>query len=656
MEFKAQILKKLSSLPQSLDILHHVIDNWILFQRKSFEHYDDTGDPYISQIFLIEISTGRYIHRSQGQKVDQGTSLDLDVLASKLAHVFNDTKPCRGFPLQNDMDTSEFLMVLNYPYQRQASKECQFYFDVSSVKNESDHDDTFHFLGLCGPCQETWQDIDPVIMKIEDYPSLGINASEDLMSSQSSFKIDEEDSSNPTLVNFDYEVLNANEEDLWSSTDRNTKSVVDSGIIGEDETSSTQKPNYEVTSMDEEASKGRRYTCKCCSLHFDTPAELLRHRRVQKLKRRAQRKVGCLDCDNSDIVTFKQLADHVAKEHPDKLEEYEVYQPKDQDPSVMKEPLKCIICDFMNNGGVSNFRHRELYHDLGSHVCNECQEPNLTYYDLMIHNYQKHHKPTEYLRPSLFGLDIITQADGKIQFKKMSKSQCSLCSKVYKKDYGLITHMRCQHSWGMFNCSPCGESCHYSKDLSAHVLQFHGENPVIKCPNCLQDFTLKENYDVFNTHYETCLLHIQSERKHKSPIGQVTKHQDPFQCDICGKSYSVKRNLDLHMDAHQGILRFKCAYCEFGTNHKHVIEDHEGSHLAKRALTDGTSRDLLHQCEQCGKQLRSAKLLKRHVRVVHEGKKPSFQCKDCGEFFKHFVALYKHKKYSHGFVSKSKHI
>ncbi|TRY64243.1 hypothetical protein TCAL_14331 [Tigriopus californicus] len=646
MEFRAQILKKLTSLPQSLNILHNVIDNWILFQRNTFDHLDDTGDPYISQIFLIEISSGRYIHRSQGQKVDQGKTLDLDVLTSKLTHVFLGTKPCPGFPVQHHMEQSDSVMILDYPYPRQASRECQFYFNAH-IKSESGHDAT-EDSASCSPCQEAWQDInskgacmieaDP----LQDSTTIKLHPTPPMA---------EED--NPSLMDFDYEVLNTTPGDLWSD---------ENAVLTSSKRSSNQdlepliESKLEVLSDQETRGKGRVYKCKCCSHDFRTSAELARHRRARKMKKRAQRKVGCLECDNKNIVTFRQLVDHVAKDHPDKLEEYAEYLPKNQDPALMKDPLKCIICDFMNNGSVLNFKHRELYHEMGSYVCGKCQEPNRTYYDLMIHNYQKHRMPTDFLPPSLYGLKRITLSGGKIQYKKTPMSKCHLCPKMYKNDHGLINHMRGQHQWGMFNCNPCEESCHFARDFSTHALQFHGDNPEIKCPNCLQEFDLKADPELFNVHYQTCFLLIHTEGNQNLSLKQLSQNRGVFQCDICGRNFNVKRNLEIHMDAHQGIFRFLCSFCDFGSNQKSTMEDHELMHVTNQALADGKIKDVLHQCEQCGKQLRSAKLLKRHLRIVHEGKKPTFRCKDCGEFFKHFVALYKHKKYSHGFVSKSKHI
>ncbi|TRY62791.1 hypothetical protein TCAL_12063, partial [Tigriopus californicus] len=622
MVLNSNVLHRLKSSAICSQLAPLVIDNWILFQRKTFDHFDENGDPYISQVFLVEISTGRYIHRAQGHKVDQGTTLDPDVLENKLMHVFLSTKPCSGFPLSTEKFLPESMTVIDYPYRREVSKECQFY--VQGFKLEPGDEESKSEPGsCCAPCLEASNQTPFVSVHVEG------DANNDelvpVLESRKSLTLNERKPHMTEFMEFDSEMLETDIDDLWPAKD-------DSIPIEE------AKPNDNV----EVSKKG--YKCTNCSQVFETHSQLRSHRWKRNLKQRNNRKVGCLECNDTKIVTFKHLRDHVALKHPDKLGEYQSILPEEPDANSMKHPLKCSLCNWINNGTVLTFRHRELYHELGNHVCGDCQEPNLTYYDLMIHNYKKHFKATKPLALATHGLDMVIK-DGKVQVVK-TKIVCPMCLKEYKNDYGMIDHLRKHHSWGMFNCESCGEACHFAKDISAHMIQFHGDNPELKCPTCFKDFNLNEDPELFNAHYKTC---YQIFRKGES--------RSSFQCHVCGKQYLVKRNLDLHMNIHQGILPFKCTYCAFGTIHKSVLKDHERSHLAKRALKDGTStKSVLHQCEQCGKQMKSVKLLKRHVRVVHEGRKQSFECKDCGEIFKHYVALYKHKKHSHGFVSNYKHI
>ncbi|TRY62713.1 hypothetical protein TCAL_12905 [Tigriopus californicus] len=642
MDFVSTLLAKLDSPKHSssLNLLHLVVQNWIIFQRNTFDYTDENGNPFISQVFLIEISTGRYIHRSQGQQVDQGTSLDIDQLECKLTEVFCATKACQGFPIHDLAIVSRASKIVEYPYRRRVSKSCQFYLKSPHLKLEQGEGRDEEQLLACPSCLEAWQenvakrakfdqgtdmDYEPVPkhdVKLDDNEYDDQEASEDLM-----------DYDPDTLDKF-AEEEDEDEEDDWPLKPEPRRKKKKKSV--------TESPNRKASAAKMRAVEGggKIYNCSHCSQTFSSRALIMRHQRELKWKRRNQRKVGCLECQDPEIVTFKRLGEHMAKMHPDKLKVYQKYIPTEKDNAVMKQPRKCSKCDLISNGSVMYFRHREIYHDLGDYRCQDCQEPCMTYYDLMIHNYQKHTKATEYIEPSSFGLETIVHDDGKIGYKK-TQLMCQICLKLYKKECGLLVHMRTKHAWGMFDCKSCEESCHYSKDISAHMVQFHPDNPEIKCPNCLEVFQLKENPDNFNAHYQTCF--------------PSTNQKGAYQCQYCGKEYTVKHTLDAHIKMHQGIILYKCSYCDYGSNHKAVLLDHEKMHLWRQGLTNSSSDLILtHQCDQCGKQFGSRSLINRHVRVVHDGIKPTFACKECGQFLKNSAALYKHRREKHGFVPKSK--
>lgn len=608
MEFTQKLLNKLSNQQTSLSIIHLNIENWILFQRNTFDYLDDTGDPYICQIFLIEISTGRYIHRSQGQNVDHGTTLDLDILASKLTQVFLGTKPCHGFPVQKDPSVSNSLVILDYPFQRFASKDCQFYCNTPETKPES-NEGCIQPFSRCLACQD-----------IFDHESFASFDTHDFL------KMDEESLAKSMID------LGEEDEDIWLNQKVMVMDSEKSTI-----TNKRQRKGAKLKGSHQEFWK--EFKCKCCSKTFSTQSELTCHARKRKQEERAKRKVGCRECDQSDIVTFAQLARHVAKNHPNLLETYQVFFPKEENLNVMKEPMKCSVCDMTNNGSALSHRHREIYHDLGDYSCRECQEPCLTYYDLIVHNYQKHGKTTDHIAPSSTSLKTIVHDDGKIEYKK-SKITCQVCLKTYSGSLGFVAHMRTKHSWGIFNCKPCGGSCHFAKDISAHVLNFHKDNPEIECPNCQKKICLTKDPSTFVVHFQKC--------------APVPADKGPFQCQFCGKEYTCKISLDAHIKMHQGIIKFKCQYCDFGSNHRNVWVTHEKMHLRKLGLSEESEDDKqTHQCDICGKQLANRLQVNQHIRSMHKGYKRTFQCKKCGEFFKYSAALYKHKKEKHGYVPKS---
>ncbi|TRY62712.1 hypothetical protein TCAL_12904 [Tigriopus californicus] len=627
MDFVTGILEHLESPQQSLNLHHLVIQNWIVFQRNTFDYIDEEGDPFISQMFLIEASTGRYIHRAQGQKVDHGVTLDIGLLLSKLSDVFSASRACQGFPIHDvaiDMQTSK---VLDYPYKRRVSKDCQFVFHVPSLKPDEDETHARDSVSTCPSCLEAWQDIEAKKESFHKAPGL----------------LPDVEESNPIGLKNGDEEMDRNDEsgeglDELGPMDCETGPLEDSDDLWAVKTRAKRRSRVkkieetiEDKMFDDVNNVGKIWRCSYCSESFKSQAMLKKHRIEREQKRR---KVGCLECrDNSEIITFKQLVEHVTRVHPDKLDQYRKYFPLDQNVEKMNDPRQCSTCNYVSNGSVMNYRHRELHHELGDYRCEPCGVPLLTYYDLMIHNYQKHEKAMEYIQPSSFALEVITHKDGKVEYKK-TQHLCPLCPKVYQKKTALFRHMRSKHSWGMFDCKACRESCHFTRDISAHMVHFHSEDPTIKCPNCLEVFSLKQDPQLFNTHYQTCV--------------PGTYQKGSFQCQICGKKYSAKQTLDAHIKMHQGIIRYKCHYCDYGSNHKAVLMEHEKMHLRKQGLTNESSGLVLtHQCDQCGKQFGSRSEVHRHVRVVHEGIKPTFRCKACGEFAKNSWALSKHKREKH---------
>lgn len=589
MDFISLFLERLHTSQHKLKLLHIVVEDWIMFQRDSFDYIDETGAPFVSQVFLIEGSTGRFIHRAQGTQVEDGTTQDMDVLLSKLVEAFHDVRVCQGYPM-NDLDkTGGKLSCINYPYQRCSAVSCQILFPYNSIKNEGTQ------RLICPNCQEAWQDANMTVKK---------HVQKDV--------IDEDQF---RLVP---SVMDTTNQDSMSE-------VSELSYQSEDDSNQTHSPPTKSSSR-------RLYHCNHCSKVFTSSAgynKHLRHKRSMK----------CHECQQ-EVATFVDLIKHVSKNHPEMVPNYQPYVQDENITVTMKVPRKCLLCEMFFNGNVLLYRHKEIYHELGDYRCKECQEPYLTYYDLVIHNYQVHSKTSDIILPHSLGIEETVHEDGKIETKR-TLFVCQLCQALFHSDVPWTSHMRNKHSWGLFECKPCDEVCHFAKDISAHMLNFHASNPEIKCPCCSKVLNLKNDHDSFNSHYQSC------------PHDYVKKErQSSFQCDYCGKNYSSKGSFVAHIKQHQGIERFKCSHCDYGTNIKAVLIDHERMHLRDKGLTNADSDLVLyHQCDQCGKEFSQRQTLRIHIKRVHQGISTSHPCKDCGKTMASQSSLYKHKRKFHGFVS-----
>lgn len=641
MDFVTLLLNRVEQKRQkSSDLLHLVIQDWIVFQRSTFDFVDDHGDPYTSQIFLIQVCTGRYIHRAQGIKVDHGTVPDPDALASKLIEALLGTRACQGLPFQKTFPQGQ-IQTLEYPFQRYVSKNCLNVFQPCKIET-GDEDQKQRWT--CPPCQKVGQEESKA--KPEDFSDIQVEdlypKIEDQDEEGQEGGIFDEDPDHLDSDGMDYNISEVSTEDDEEELPKKKKTSKRNEKQSRTKLRKTSslKLSKDLEFDEDSMTSTNRKEVKCnhCSEVFPSVRYYRRHQREK-------RKVSCKDC-GKEVVTFFDLKKHIAIKHPASLDgPFSSLWQNDEDEETMKLPKLCFMCDRVFNGNVLLYGHKELYHELGVYKCAECQEPCLTFYDLMIHNYQIHSKVIPHIAPHKQGLEAITHDNGKIELKR-TKYVCQLCPATFKCDTGYTSHLRKRHAWGLFDCQSCDEVGHFARDISVHMCTFHPDKPEVKCPNCSLIVSLKDDRDSFLHHYEDP-KHIGSEK------GYGNCHKPSFQCHYCGKKYASRLNFLDHVKLHEGIERFKCSFCDYGTNNKNVLLTHEKSHLRERGLTnEDTDVRLYYDCDQCGKSFTTSVGARKHKRTVHEGIKKKDVCKDCGDVFTNSQAYYRHRREAHGHVTK----
>lgn len=664
MDITSTLLTRVREQQKSVNLLHLVVQNWIVFQRSTFDYFDDQGDPYISQIFLIQVHTGRFIHRAQGVKIEDGITLDINVLVRKLWDAFEGTTLCHGWDVENTPknDKQSQFKVLEYPFPRYASKNCK-HLIYKPFKTETTG------RSICPSCEELGNGLGPGIN--ETFDDSNGDFDEDLV----------KDEAPESLDDVSYDILkhleDSQEEDLkiFSESDLdepgsinyctcNEESFQPCEFCSQPEKSKPKPENSNLNDSDSDvltdekkkngkkpksATEGKIYMCNHCSKVFPTKSFYARHQREKRI-------IGCRHCSKK-IVTFSELKQHLVKFHSMSLPEHlnSLWQ-NDEDETIMQYPKICFTCDRLYNGNIMLSRHKEIYHELGDHKCSDCSEPCLTFYDLVIHSYRAHSKAIPHIKPYTQGLFSETNANGKVEIKRQHFA-CHFCPKTFKFDSEYTKHMRKFHAWGQFECRSCDEIGHYSKDITAHARYFHPQNPEVKCPNCSLVVNLKTDEQAFISHYWDCkfkgIRKAKVEASDTSSEMSLVPRKAEFQCHYCGKEYYSKNSLKTHVQQHEGVERFKCTYCDYGTNIKAVLIDHEKHHLRERGLTnEDTGMQLYYNCDQCDKKYSQQSGLYCHRKRVHQGIKRNYPCKDCGAIFSNLQGYYRHKRQRHGFVSK----
>ncbi|KAG7271208.1 hypothetical protein CRUP_003385, partial [Coryphaenoides rupestris] len=151
---------------------------------------------------------------------------------------------------------------------------------------------------------------------------------------------------------------------------------------------------------------------------------------------------------------------------------------------------------------------------------------------------------------------------------------CAFCDRVYTGLKGLIRHERVHMSDLPFQCPKCPKAFFYASGLKLHDRTHTKEAPFL-CWDCGKGC---RSNSALRIHRLCC--HSSAEDKR-------------FSCEHCGKSYALKRSLDLHVAKLHAGVRYPCAHC--------------------------------------GKLFRSASSLTRHD-LTHTQERP-FMCKECAKSF-----------------------
>lgn len=127
--------------------------------------------------------------------------------------------------------------------------------------------------------------------------------------------------------------------------------------------------------------------------------------------------------------------------------------------------------------------------------------------------------------------------------KKDKSNVCHICAKNFATRTGLNEHMSTIHrprEHGQVQCTECGKWLMNNRCLRSHIVLHSNEE--YKCDQC--DYVTKKKL-LLNRHL-------------------VTKHSQarPFVCDLCGRTFKMKRALTVHLAQHGNTKTFKCPFCD----------------------------------------------------------------------------------------------
>ncbi|KAG7259388.1 hypothetical protein CRUP_032218 [Coryphaenoides rupestris] len=153
---------------------------------------------------------------------------------------------------------------------------------------------------------------------------------------------------------------------------------------------------------------------------------------------------------------------------------------------------------------------------------------------------------------------------------------CTFCDRVYPGLKGLIRHERVHTSDLPFQCPKCPKAFFYASGLKLHDRTHTKESPIL-CWDCGKGC---RSNSALRIHRLCC--HSSAEDKR-------------FSCEHCGKSYTQKRSLDLHVAKQHAGVRYPCAHCGKLFRSASSLTRHDLTHTQERPF----------MCKECAKSFRT---------------------------------------------------
>ncbi|XP_050086697.1 zinc finger protein ZFP2-like [Anopheles aquasalis] len=251
--------------------------------------------------------------------------------------------------------------------------------------------------------------------------------------------------------------------------------------------------------------------------------------------------------------------------------------------SKTQQEVMCETCGKLYSSAATLAVHRTNHHQAKRFSCTQC-ERSFGYRCHLDQHFQRQHRQ-EQLACKLCAKTFKYAQDLHVHMKHHQDAKpykCDQCTSTFRFPSALRSHLILHKTDRPFRCEECGKSFRYDNSLRVHR-RLHADAKQYECEICHHKFFTKHvmvrhmkvharqkglNCEICQTvFYKKRDLIIHQTKEHSSAV-------PIYGCDICGKEFVKKCNLQMHSYLHEEVLRFVCMFCNQGFKQYSGLRNH----------------------------------------------------------------------------------
>ncbi|CAL8121498.1 unnamed protein product [Orchesella dallaii] len=353
--------------------------------------------------------------------------------------------------------------------------------------------------------------------------------------------------------------------------------------------------------------------------------ELLHIRPIKKLNNHSKLKnrVVCPEC-GKDLTNWVHLQSHYNIYHGACLKTYQCSQCKTSCTSSLA--LRSHRIKYHSDSGALQYNKKIALQQEKlkgpPQFCNECGKELKNKLRLEEH-FRRVHKEVKCQLCGEITKGFIALQEHRIKKhnfrdytngKEGETFECTICSKMMPSRPRLLSHMSDYHSQEKFECEICKKVYKGRIQLRSHMKKAHNSEDIKQeiCPHCGKTLADSKSLGthIGNVHPEFLV----------ADGGRANSHG--HECPHCKEKFRMKYALDRHLlrghpdkEVGEGLIECKVCGMRMLKKKQSYMDYHMETHLT---VEERRRQGKLHMCHVCGKEFRTRKAYKGHVKAHDE--------------------------------------